>query len=251
MGAVKGIRLRLEPLPDILKAVIAAAARAPDDSERYAHVPSALETQLMPFQREGVRFVLRHGGRALIGDEMVGAGLLAAGWVAGWPPTAVLLLLRLVLRALATVGRRLSLSRPVLWPRRVWAKPCRRWRLRRRTGTSGRSSSSRPPPSEVPRGPACWPPPFLTLSLRHAALRDPHCPIRTALSPIQFAPLFPPQRFCPRAEQWADAVHRWLGVTEDRVQIVHSNKDAEAPRPPGLQFLIISYNFVPKMVREG
>ena len=81
MAAVKGVRMRLEPLPDVLKAVIAAAARAPDDSERYAHVPSALETQLMPFQREGVKFALRHGGRVLIGDEMVGAAAAAGAAV--------------------------------------------------------------------------------------------------------------------------------------------------------------------------
>jgi SWI/SNF-related matrix-associated actin-dependent regulator 1 of chromatin subfamily A len=29
-----------------------------------------METQLLPFQRDGVRFVLEHGGRALIADEM-------------------------------------------------------------------------------------------------------------------------------------------------------------------------------------
>ena len=48
-----------------------AAAAAADDSDRYCHIPRNLEEQLMPFQREGVRFALRHGGRVLIGDEMV------------------------------------------------------------------------------------------------------------------------------------------------------------------------------------
>ena len=42
----------------------------PDESERYARIPARLEGRLMAFQREGVRFALRHGGRALIGDEM-------------------------------------------------------------------------------------------------------------------------------------------------------------------------------------
>lgn len=41
-----------------------------DESERYATIPTRLEARLMGFQREGVRFALRHGGRALIGDEM-------------------------------------------------------------------------------------------------------------------------------------------------------------------------------------
>lgn len=47
-----------------------ASGRNLDDSSRYCHIPSNLEQQLMPFQREGVQFALRHGGRALIGDEM-------------------------------------------------------------------------------------------------------------------------------------------------------------------------------------
>ena len=42
----------------------------PDESQRYARIPARLEGRLMAFQREGVRFALRHGGRALIGDEM-------------------------------------------------------------------------------------------------------------------------------------------------------------------------------------
>ena len=42
----------------------------PDESERYGLIPARLEGRLMAFQREGVRFALRHGGRALIGDEM-------------------------------------------------------------------------------------------------------------------------------------------------------------------------------------
>ena len=49
----------------------AQAVRAfPDDSALYARVPVELESQLMDFQREGVRFALKAGGRALIGDEM-------------------------------------------------------------------------------------------------------------------------------------------------------------------------------------
>ena len=53
----------------------------------------------------------------------------------------------------------------------------------------------------------------------------------------------------PPAEQWADALHRWLGVTEDHVHVVHSSKDAQRVPQKGLQFLIVSYNFVPKMVQ--
>ena len=47
-------------------------------------------------------------------------------------------------------------------------------------------------------------------------------------------------------EQWADALHRWLGITEDLIHVVHNGKDASHV-PSGAQFLIVSYNFVPKM----
>jgi len=50
-------------------------------------------------------------------------------------------------------------------------------------------------------------------------------------------------------EQWADAVHKWLGVTEQRVYIVHSGKDARAVPATGIDFLILSYNFLDKIVR--
>lgn len=52
------------------------------------------------------------------------------------------------------------------------------------------------------------------------------------------------------AEQWADALHRWLGITDDYIHVVHSGKDA-AKIPPRIHFLIASYNFVPKMASVG
>lgn len=60
-----------------------AATACPDDSERYCHIPAALEQQLMPFQREGIKFALKHGGRALIGDEVWRHGGDAGGCL--WP----------------------------------------------------------------------------------------------------------------------------------------------------------------------
>jgi len=52
-------------------------------------------------------------------------------------------------------------------------------------------------------------------------------------------------------EQWADALHRWLGVTEDRVHIVNTRKDAANVPENGIDFLIVSYNFLDKMVRRA
>jgi SWI/SNF-related matrix-associated actin-dependent regulator 1 of chromatin subfamily A len=46
------------------------AGKAEDDSDRYMDIPLPLRLKMMAFQREGVRFALAHGGRALIGDEM-------------------------------------------------------------------------------------------------------------------------------------------------------------------------------------
>uniref|UniRef100_A0A1D2AGI9 SWI/SNF-related matrix-associated actin-dependent regulator of chromatin subfamily A-like protein 1 n=1 Tax=Auxenochlorella protothecoides TaxID=3075 RepID=A0A1D2AGI9_AUXPR len=147
LEAVPGVRVRLEPLPKPALAVLQDVSGWADDSPRYASIPSNLEAQLMPFQREGVRFALARGGRALIGDEMglgktVQALAVAAAYRDAWP----------------------------------------------------------------------------ALIIAPSSLR----------------------------EQWADALHRWLGVTEDRVHVVHTHKDAAAI-PARLQFLIASYNFVPKM----
>lgn len=50
--------------------VLQAAAGAPDDSHLYAGLPAAVRKEMMPFQRTGVAFALRHGGRALLADEM-------------------------------------------------------------------------------------------------------------------------------------------------------------------------------------
>jgi SWI/SNF-related matrix-associated actin-dependent regulator 1 of chromatin subfamily A len=36
----------------------------------YGKIPTDVESKLMPFQREGVRFALQHGARTLIADEM-------------------------------------------------------------------------------------------------------------------------------------------------------------------------------------
>ncbi|KVH96404.1 HARP domain-containing protein [Cynara cardunculus var. scolymus] len=39
-------------------------------NDRYDLMPDSIESKLLPFQREGVRFVLQHGGRVLLADEM-------------------------------------------------------------------------------------------------------------------------------------------------------------------------------------
>ena len=65
-----GVRLALQPLHALPAKVLAASRRLPDERARFEKIPERLRGQLFPYQAEGVRFVLRHGGRALIGDEM-------------------------------------------------------------------------------------------------------------------------------------------------------------------------------------
>ncbi|PRW20657.1 SWI SNF-related matrix-associated actin-dependent regulator of chromatin subfamily A 1 isoform X1 [Chlorella sorokiniana] len=147
LQALTSVRVRLEPLHPLVTAVLRAASSNPDDSDRYCTLPKDLEQQLMPFQREGVKFALRRGGRVLIGDEMglgktVQAIAVAAAYRDEWP----------------------------------------------------------------------------LLVIAPSSLR----------------------------EAWADALHRWLNLTEDKMHIVHGGKDA-AKVPSNVQCLIISYNFVQKM----
>lgn len=47
-------------------------------AELYAKMPAFLERALLPFQREGVRFGLAHGGRCLIAGALGGLGCLLA-----------------------------------------------------------------------------------------------------------------------------------------------------------------------------
>jgi SWI/SNF-related matrix-associated actin-dependent regulator 1 of chromatin subfamily A len=69
--------LKTESAPDAIGelaptvvSTLGLSARIKDDSMRYGHIPPELEAKLMPFQRDGIRFILQRGGRALLGDEM-------------------------------------------------------------------------------------------------------------------------------------------------------------------------------------
>lgn len=71
--------LQLEDLPKFLLKGLRAFLRKHDgdfdgrelcDGEEVIRIPSQLSDLLLPFQREGVLFTIRRGGRALIGDDM-------------------------------------------------------------------------------------------------------------------------------------------------------------------------------------
>jgi SWI/SNF-related matrix-associated actin-dependent regulator 1 of chromatin subfamily A len=101
-ASLQGIRVtKVEPLPDLVLKVLSAHRRQPDDSSLYEALgqlqlapDESLEQRMMPFQRQGVQFGLRVGGRLLIGDEMglgktVQACALTKCYQAEWPVLVV------------------------------------------------------------------------------------------------------------------------------------------------------------------
>ncbi|ESW26482.1 hypothetical protein PHAVU_003G123100 [Phaseolus vulgaris] len=70
LGEVSGYNIQVENLDPLVQRAIAAASAVPDLQDRYYKIPSYIESKLLPFQREGVRFILQHGGRVLLADEM-------------------------------------------------------------------------------------------------------------------------------------------------------------------------------------
>lgn len=75
---VEGVRVNVNGLPAIVFDLVKVAAAHADETARYERAlatprfqgDETLDLRMMPFQREGVKFALRHGGRVLIGDEM-------------------------------------------------------------------------------------------------------------------------------------------------------------------------------------
>ncbi|BFG14772.1 hypothetical protein CerSpe_010470 [Prunus speciosa] len=65
-----GVNVEVDNLDPLVHRAIAAASVVPDIQDQYDRIPSCVESKLLPFQREGVRFILQHGGRALLADEM-------------------------------------------------------------------------------------------------------------------------------------------------------------------------------------
>jgi SWI/SNF-related matrix-associated actin-dependent regulator 1 of chromatin subfamily A len=88
-------------MPPLVTNILRASRAAKNDEERYEVLKGvmlsreeSLESRMMQFQREGVRFGLRHGGRVLIGDEMglgktVQACALVKCYQGEWPVLVV------------------------------------------------------------------------------------------------------------------------------------------------------------------
>ncbi|KAJ0033911.1 hypothetical protein Pint_24161 [Pistacia integerrima] len=70
LSEISGYKVEVENLDSLVRRAIAAASVTPDLQEKYDQIPSHIESKLLPFQRDGVRFALKHGGRVLLADEM-------------------------------------------------------------------------------------------------------------------------------------------------------------------------------------
>ncbi|XP_058000812.1 uncharacterized protein LOC110669090 isoform X2 [Hevea brasiliensis] len=67
---ISSSNVEVENLDPLVQRAITAASAVPDLRDWYDKIPNYVESKLLPFQRDGVRFVLQHGGRALLADEM-------------------------------------------------------------------------------------------------------------------------------------------------------------------------------------
>ncbi|MED6183440.1 hypothetical protein PIB30_037953, partial [Stylosanthes scabra] len=70
LGELPNYNVQVEKLDPLVHRAFVSASAVPDLRDRYDRIPSYIESKLLPFQREGVRFILQHGGRALLADEM-------------------------------------------------------------------------------------------------------------------------------------------------------------------------------------
>ncbi|ANM58864.1 unnamed protein product [Arabidopsis thaliana] len=67
---ISSVKVEIENLDPLVQRAIASASRVPDLRHLYEKIPSHIEPKLLPFQREGIEFILQHGGRVLLADEM-------------------------------------------------------------------------------------------------------------------------------------------------------------------------------------
>ncbi|KAK1318625.1 CHD3-type chromatin-remodeling factor PICKLE [Acorus calamus] len=70
LTGVAGVNVEVQKLDPLVQRALSAASSVTDLQDLYDRMPKFIESKLLPFQREGVRFILQHGGRALLADEM-------------------------------------------------------------------------------------------------------------------------------------------------------------------------------------
>ncbi|KAL8105581.1 uncharacterized protein LOC141677182 isoform X2 [Apium graveolens] len=70
LSDISAMNIEVENLDPLVRRAMAAASAVADLRDQYNCIPSYVESKLLPFQRDGVRFALQHGGRVLLADEM-------------------------------------------------------------------------------------------------------------------------------------------------------------------------------------
>ncbi|KAI9196173.1 hypothetical protein LWI28_021634 [Acer negundo] len=70
LSEISGYKVEVEKLDPLVRRALAAASATPDLQGQYDQIPNHIESKLLPFQRDGVRFALQHGARILLADEM-------------------------------------------------------------------------------------------------------------------------------------------------------------------------------------
>ncbi|KAH7428525.1 hypothetical protein KP509_09G005400 [Ceratopteris richardii] len=70
LSNVDNMIVNIEHLEPLVRRALEVSLAMPDLRESYDRIPIEVEKRLLPFQRDGVKFALQHGGRALIADEM-------------------------------------------------------------------------------------------------------------------------------------------------------------------------------------
>ncbi|KAG0615425.1 hypothetical protein M758_5G040200 [Ceratodon purpureus] len=70
LSQISDLDVTVEGLEPLVRRAVEATASAPNLQGKYDVIPGHLESKLMQFQRDGVRFALQRGCRVLIADEM-------------------------------------------------------------------------------------------------------------------------------------------------------------------------------------
>lgn len=215
------------------------AATICDDSDRYGSLPAKLKDKLMGFQREGVLLALKRGGRLLIGDEMglgktVQAIAVMACYRDEWPCVIVtpssLRGAEHVTCAMTRQAELLHVSICLLVSRQG-------------AGSCGNTMLD----TYVPNASG--------LSFGHAHIGSFAC-FACNLAAVMVVMSMALHTACKHAnahcsvccaEQWADALHQWLGITDEHVYMVTKGKDCDNLLGKKFQFVITSYNFMKQL----
>ncbi|KAJ1697714.1 hypothetical protein LUZ63_006226 [Rhynchospora breviuscula] len=70
LSSISSAQIEVNKFEPLVQRALITASSVKDLRDLYDRMPSHIESKLLPFQREGVRFALHHGGRVLIADEM-------------------------------------------------------------------------------------------------------------------------------------------------------------------------------------